>query len=344
MADKKAPPTSSEDGHSIAYKVLMYFFLLLVLSGFITKFGFDRYIDSVNSKLESNSVFNENQNSNNEEQENLGLFDLFSTGKISLGGMIANKKEVEVRNLPAGQLLGLQKKGEIAQVLEGPVVKGSYEWWRVDYKNAPDGWIKGNDVTTYVTWFKILNFFPWLFNGLQKILILIGIITLILIIIVSLKHSNLKKIQKQKEELKKEQAVVYTSSPKISHEKEVDELPIPGLPIGDAPATENVTNRRWKNVQTLTQSHNINDWKQAIIESDIMLDEMLDKMGYHGDSVGDKLKQIEPSDFLTLNQAWEAHKVRNHIAHKGANYILSKDEAERVVGLYGEVFREFYYI
>ena len=105
-----------------------------------------------------------------------------------------------------------------------------------------------------------------------------------------------------------------------------------------------MTNRRWKNVQSLVQSHNINDWKQAILESDIMLDEMLDKMGYHGDSIGDKLKQIEPSDFLTLNQAWEAHKVRNHIAHRGANYILSKDEAERVIKLYSEVFKEFYYI
>jgi len=342
MADKKAPAPATEDGHTIAYKLLFFFLILLAVSGFLTKMGFDQYFDSVNSKLDANSVFNDGSNENSNTKKSFSLGEIFSTGKIVLGDKVANKKEVEVRNEPAGQILGLQKRGEVAKVLEGPVAKFNLNWWRVDYEKAPDGWVKGSDITSYVKLFSLVNFFPWLFSGLQKILILIGIIAIILIIIVLAKRSALKKLNNKKEELQKERDNENEAS--FSSETEQDVLPIPGLPIGEAPATVNVSNRRWKNIQLLINSHNLNDWKQAIMEADIILDEMLEKMGYHGDSIGDKLKQIEASDFLTLNQAWEAHKVRNQIAHKGSQYILSRDEAERVIKLYGEVFKEFYYI
>jgi len=344
MADKKAPPPSGEDGHTIAYKILFFFFILVAVSGLLTKIGFDRYVDSVNLKLESGNFFSNSRDQSTGEKNSFSLGELFSTGKIVLGGNVTNKKEVQVRNEPAGQILGLQNKGAIAKVLEGPVTKFNINWWRVDYKDAPDGWINGNDVTAYVGWFSVFNFFPWIFSGLQKILILFGIIALVLIILVVIKRNNVRELQKKKEDLKKEQSGFNTDGNLKFEKIEKDELPIPGLPVGEAPPVVDVSNRRWKNIQSLIHSHNLNDWKQAIIEADILLDEMLDKMGYHGDSIGDKLKQIEPSDFLTLNQAWEAHKVRNQIAHQGSNYILSRDEAEKVISLYSEVFKEFYFI
>jgi hypothetical protein len=338
MADKKAPEPSGEDGHTITYKILFFFLILVALGSFLTKIGFDNYVNNLNSELDSNNVFNDGGNSGS--KSNFSFGSIFSTGKIILGNNVANKREVEVRNEPAGQILGLQKTGEIAQVLEGPVKAFNIDWWRMDYKNAPDGWVKGNDVTAYVGWFGFVNFFPWLFSGIQKILILFGIIALVLIVIVVLKRKDLQKLKNKKKELQEER-----ESEILEQSNEDDFAPlIPGLPIGEAPATMNVSNRRWKNIQLLINSHNLNDWKQAIIEADILLDEMLDKMGYHGDSIGEKLKQIEASDFLTLNQAWEAHKVRNQIAHQGGNYILSRDEAEKVISLYEEVFREFYFI
>ena len=81
------------------------------------------------------------------------------------------------------------------------------------------------------------------------------------------------------------------------------------------------------------------------MEADIILEEMLEKMGYvKGETIGDKLKTIEKSDFTSLDQAWEAHKIRNMIAHEGTDYILTEREAKRVVGLYEQVFKEFRYI
>lgn len=107
---------------------------------------------------------------------------------------------------------------------------------------------------------------------------------------------------------------------------------------------EKITNPKWQKVLDHVNSPNSADWRLAILEADIMLDEMLDKMGYHGVTIGDKLKSVEASDFSTLQQAWEAHKIRNSIAHEGSDFVLTKPEAERVVRLFQKVFEEFKYI
>lgn len=100
-------------------------------------------------------------------------------------------------------------------------------------------------------------------------------------------------------------------------------------------------NARWEHVLTLASSESPGDWRTAIIEADIMLDELLTSMSYHGDTIGDKLKSVEASDFRTLDLAWEGHKIRNRIAHHGSNFILTERETKRVIDLYRQVFQEF---
>ncbi len=102
--------------------------------------------------------------------------------------------------------------------------------------------------------------------------------------------------------------------------------------------------RRWDTVSRHIASENPNDWRSAILEADIMLDEMLSKLGYRGESVGEKLKRAVPGDFKSLNEAWEAHKVRNSIAHQGLDVQMTHSEANRVIQMYKKVFEEFYFI
>jgi hypothetical protein len=101
---------------------------------------------------------------------------------------------------------------------------------------------------------------------------------------------------------------------------------------------------KWNKILTHVDSANQNDWLLAIIEADIILGEILDKMGYRGEGIGEKLKRVEKSDFRTLDSAWEAHKVRNAIAHQGSDFVINQREAKRVISLYKDVFEEFYYI
>lgn len=105
-------------------------------------------------------------------------------------------------------------------------------------------------------------------------------------------------------------------------------------------AEERRDHSRWAHVRELIESPHESDWRQAIIEADIMLDDLLSQLGYPGDSVGEKLKSVDPSRFHTLQNAWDAHKVRNEIAHSGSAYQLEEHMAHRTIALYETVMRE----
>lgn len=100
-------------------------------------------------------------------------------------------------------------------------------------------------------------------------------------------------------------------------------------------------NEKWVKIMAHAHSENPAEWRLAIIEADIMLDELLNDLEYQGEGVGEKLKSVDPTDMLTLDKAWEAHKIRNRIAHSGQDFELSERETKRVIKLFEEVFREF---
>lgn len=97
---------------------------------------------------------------------------------------------------------------------------------------------------------------------------------------------------------------------------------------------------RWDHIKEQVSTENEQSWRLAILEADIMLGELLDSLGYRGETMADKMKQVERGDFRTIDLAWEAHKVRNKIAHEGTSLILSSREAQRIIGLYEQAFRE----
>lgn len=111
--------------------------------------------------------------------------------------------------------------------------------------------------------------------------------------------------------------------------------------IPESQAHVELDHSRWTYITQLIESAQESDWRQAIIEADIMLDEVLARAGYIGDSIGDKLKMANPQRFMTLNNAWDAHKVRNDIAHLGSTFQLTNHIAFRTIQNYEAVFREF---
>lgn len=114
---------------------------------------------------------------------------------------------------------------------------------------------------------------------------------------------------------------------------------------GGVPVYKGVkANARWEKIEARLNSMNDSDWRLAIIDCDIILGEMLIKMGYQGETIAEKLKKVEQSDFTTIQSAWEAHKIRNQIAHAGSDFKLSYRDAKRAIELYKKVFEEFYYI
>ncbi len=97
----------------------------------------------------------------------------------------------------------------------------------------------------------------------------------------------------------------------------------------------------WNHIRDRLLSDNQSDWRLAIIEADIMLDRLLDNRGYRGETISDKLKQIRVEDMPEVQMMWEAHKVRNRIAHEGSAFMLTQPEARKVLSYYEISFRSF---
>lgn len=117
--------------------------------------------------------------------------------------------------------------------------------------------------------------------------------------------------------------------------------PLPSNSVSNGNKVGESKNKKWEKVIKYANSGNASDWRLAIIEADVMLEELLHTTGYIGESIGDMLKSVNKNEFLTIEDAWEAHKVRNTIAHSGGDFQLSERETRRVVALFEKVFKEF---
>jgi len=101
------------------------------------------------------------------------------------------------------------------------------------------------------------------------------------------------------------------------------------------------THLRWNRVLEHASSGDEHKWRLAILEADIMLNELLDLQGYKGETIAEKMKMVSRANFNSIDDAWEAHKVRNKIAHEGIEYHIDEREKNHVVNLYQRVFKEF---
>ncbi len=119
-----------------------------------------------------------------------------------------------------------------------------------------------------------------------------------------------------------------------------------GLKVGatDGVVVENPIKKKWEKIVAQSETTTPSDWRLAIIEADVMLDDLLFTLHLPGETMGDKLKAVEKSDFNTIDLAWEAHKARNMIAHQGSDFALNQRETRRIISLYEAVFKEFHLV
>ena len=115
------------------------------------------------------------------------------------------------------------------------------------------------------------------------------------------------------------------------------------IPVGEITAKEKMT--QWQVILEHINSESPAEWKLAILEADNMLDEILEDQGYLGETLADKLKALGSSRIASYNELWEAHKLRNQIAHGGAiDMELTKKMAKDAVAQFGNAFKELGYL
>lgn len=99
----------------------------------------------------------------------------------------------------------------------------------------------------------------------------------------------------------------------------------------------------WREVLAKIESVNPSDWNIAVIRADSIFDGILKNMNLPGENMGERLKQLDAAELQSLNSVWEAHKIRNRIAHE-TDQTLTHDEARRAISLFENGLKELGYL
>lgn len=162
--------------------------------------------------------------------------------------------------------------------------------------------------------------------------------SIILAIFFSLLFWILKNLYEFKLKVIKEQYITSLGSQKITTAEESPDTQT--VPKGYVPDTNGISNPKWEMIETYARSGHPAELRLAIIEADIMLFDILKQSGFQGTTVGEMLKNTNKSQLATLDYAWNAHNVRNRLAHEGSNFVLSRSIAESALEGYRRVFTE----
>jgi len=105
-----------------------------------------------------------------------------------------------------------------------------------------------------------------------------------------------------------------------------------------------VRSTKWTEIKSKINSDNAEDRKDAVVMADSILDEIFSGIGFKGDGLGEKLRQVEPSDFDNLQDVLSAYNVRAKIARGGVSFEISKEESEDTLSKYEKGLKELKYL
>ncbi len=96
---------------------------------------------------------------------------------------------------------------------------------------------------------------------------------------------------------------------------------------------------QWQSISEKLESKDGNAHRMAVIEADKIFDDVLKKIGYQGEDMGERLKQLTPAQLPNLEELWQAHKIRNQIVHQ-SDFQLTRNQAERAVEIYQRALQD----
>lgn len=101
--------------------------------------------------------------------------------------------------------------------------------------------------------------------------------------------------------------------------------------------------KAWREVLNKIHSINSSDWFTAVVQADAIVDDILKRMGLPGDTMAERLTALDPSKLKSLQDVWDAHKVRNRLAHAPSTMIRHAELSE-AIEKYKRALKEMEYI
>jgi len=120
-------------------------------------------------------------------------------------------------------------------------------------------------------------------------------------------------------------------------------MPVPDTGVSTRAIVDEIVAKPWIEIQQKISSPNPADWGLAVMQADAVLDKILKASGYIGDTMADRLRQINSAELESIEDVWRAHKIRNRLAH-GTEGHITRGEADLAIRSYEKAFRELNYI
>jgi len=93
---------------------------------------------------------------------------------------------------------------------------------------------------------------------------------------------------------------------------------------------------KWQEIEDNLKAGKPSNLSKAILDGDKLIDEALKDIRIAGDTMGDRLKNANNLFEQNLySKVWEAHKLRNYIAHE-MNAIINKSDVEEALKSFKE--------
>lgn len=97
---------------------------------------------------------------------------------------------------------------------------------------------------------------------------------------------------------------------------------------------------RWNEIRKRLESGNESEYKVAIIEADNIIDDLIKRMGFSGENLGERLEKARPGQIDYALELKQAHEVRNRIIHEDG-FQLSREDAAAILENYEKFLRVF---
>lgn len=92
---------------------------------------------------------------------------------------------------------------------------------------------------------------------------------------------------------------------------------------------------RWAEIRTLADASDDQHLRQAIMEADKLLDHAMREKGRAGETFGERIRTYERSWEREVYQGvWEAHKLRNRLAHEMDAHLTKQQADVALMGFY----------
>jgi len=95
----------------------------------------------------------------------------------------------------------------------------------------------------------------------------------------------------------------------------------------------------WNKIVEDSESAPPHSYTTAIVNADILIDELLKDAGFDGKDMGDRLGKLNGLRIRSLDGVWSGHRLRNKIVHT-SGFEASKKAKDETLRVYEEFLKE----